>query len=34
MLCDPTDNEAVENVAVPPDMVPVPRVVEGLVLVS
>ena len=34
MLCDPADNEDVENVVVPSEIVPVPRVVEGLVLVS
>ena len=32
--CGPTDSEDVENVAVPPDIIPVPSVVGGVVLVS
>jgi hypothetical protein len=32
--CDPTDNVDVEYVALPPDIVPVPSVVGGDVLVS
>ena len=34
MWCDPTDNEDVTNVAVPPDIIPAPSVVGGLVIVS